>query len=101
METGLIPPNIHLTKERDDIEAFKKGTIQVVSTTTSWEPTFTGINSFGFGGANAHLLLTPNMKRKINGGAPKDGLPRLIVLSGRTREAIESFLQEVSKYYLE
>ncbi|XP_032678594.1 fatty acid synthase-like [Odontomachus brunneus] len=95
METSMIPPNIHFTKERDDCEAFKKGTIRVVTTTTAWEPTFVGINSFGFGGANAHLLLAPNMKKKINGGAPEDDLPRLIVLSGRTEQAVESFLREV------
>ncbi|XP_032678573.1 fatty acid synthase-like isoform X2 [Odontomachus brunneus] len=95
METGVIPPNINFTKERTDIEAFKKGTIRVVTVPTLWEPTFVGINSFGFGGANAHLLLAPNIKQKINNGLPKDNLPRLIVLSGRTEQAVESFLHEI------
>ncbi|XP_025162220.1 fatty acid synthase-like isoform X2 [Harpegnathos saltator] len=95
METGIIPPNINITKERDDIEAFKRGTIRVVTTPTIWEPTFVAINSFGFGGANAHILLAPNMKQKVNGGTPKDDLPRLVVLSGRTEQAVESFLCEI------
>ncbi|EFN85168.1 Fatty acid synthase [Harpegnathos saltator] len=95
METGVIPPNIHFTQKRDDIEAFKRGTIRVVSTPTSWEPSFVGINSFGFGGSNAHVLLAPNTKRKINGGLPKDDLPRLVVLSGRTEQAVQSFLHEI------
>lgn len=97
METGVIPPNIHFTKGRADIDAFKKGTIQVVTNPTPWEPTYVGINSFGFGGANGHVLLAPNAKEKINGGAPKDNLPRLVVLSGRTEEAVESFLHEVGQ----
>lgn len=97
METGVIPPNIHFTEGRSDIEAFKKGTINVITIPTPWEPTLVGVNSFGFGGANAHILLEPNMKEKINGGAPKDDLPRLVVLSGRTEQAVESFLQEVGK----
>lgn len=97
LETGIIPPNIHLTVERDDIEAFNKGTIRVVVNPTPWEPTLVAINSFGFGGLNVHVLLAPNTKQKINGGAPKDDLPRLVVLSGRTQQAVESFLQEVDK----
>lgn len=98
METGLIPPNINFTQNRNNIEAFEKGTIRVVTTLASWKPDFVGINSFGFGGANAHLLLAPNMKQKKNGGAPQDNLPRLVVLSGRTEQAVQSFLHEVSKY---
>lgn len=97
METGIIPPNINFIRGRTDIEAFEKGTIRVIVTPTSWEPTFVGINSFGFGGANVHILLAPNMKQKVNGGAPKDDLPRLVVLSGRTEHAVKSFLQEVDK----
>ncbi|EFN81866.1 Fatty acid synthase [Harpegnathos saltator] len=95
MEIGIIPPNLHFTKERDDIEAFKPGTVRVVTTPTTWEPTLVGINSFGFGGANTHILLEPNMKQKVNGGAPKDDLQRLAVLSGRTEQAVESFLREI------
>ncbi|XP_014487930.1 PREDICTED: fatty acid synthase-like, partial [Dinoponera quadriceps] len=95
METGVIPAHINLTQERNDIEAFKKGTIRVVTASTLWEPSLAGVNSFGFGGTNAHVLLAPNIKKKINGGAPKDDLPRLVVLSGRTEQAVESFLHEI------
>jgi len=56
-----------------------------------------GINSFGFGGANAHLLLQWNRKNKINGGAPTDMIPRLVIASGRTEEAVDTILKDVSR----
>lgn len=49
---------------------------------------FSGINSFGFGGGNCHVLIKGNMKQKINNGIPKDDLPRLVCFSGRTEESI-------------
>jgi fatty acid synthase len=95
MESGVIPPNIHFVKPRKGIEAFEDGSIRVLSELTPWEPGFVGINSFGFGGANCHILLQPNLKKKINGGKPNDDLPRLVVVSGRTEHAVTSFLDEV------
>ena len=56
-----------------------------------------GVNSFGFGGANAHILLQWNQKNKINGGAPTDTIPRLVVASGRTEEAVDTILKDVSR----
>lgn len=55
-----------------------------------------GINSFGFGGANCHVLLKWNEKNKINGGAPNDDIPRIIPTSGRTEVAVDTILTDVS-----
>lgn len=55
-----------------------------------------GVNSFGFGGANCHILLKWNEKEKVNGGAPKDDIPRLVAISGRTEEAVKIILDKVS-----
>ncbi|XP_050457757.1 fatty acid synthase-like isoform X2 [Cataglyphis hispanica] len=95
IQTGIIPPNINFTQVRKDIKALENGSIRVVNTPTPWNPGFVGINSFGFGGANCHILLQSNLKQKVNGGAPNDDLPRLVVISGRTEQAVESFLNEV------
>lgn len=59
-----------------------------------------GVNSFGFGGANAHILLQWNRKNKVNGGAPTDTVPRLVVASGRTEEAVDTILKDVSRLTL-
>ena len=62
-----------------------------------WNGCFAGVNSFGFGGANAHILLQRNEKDKVNGGAPVDAIPRLVVASGRTEEAVDVILKDVSR----
>lgn len=63
---------------------------------TPWNGGLVGINSFGFGGANCHVLLDWNNKSKVNNGLPEDDLPRLVVASGRTEEAVASILNDVS-----
>jgi fatty acid synthase len=60
-----------------------------------WNGSLAGVNSFGFGGSNAHALLQRNEKEKVNGGAPTDLIPRLIVASGRTEEAVDVILKDV------
>ncbi|XP_072750690.1 fatty acid synthase-like [Anoplolepis gracilipes] len=94
METGIIPPNANFTQERKGVKALEEGTIRVVKTATPWKSGFMGVSSFGFGGANCHILLKSNLKQKVNGGTPNDDLPRLIVVSGRTEHAVESLLTD-------
>lgn len=96
MESGFIPPNINFNTPRKDIPAFFNGRINVVAEKTPWNGGLVGINSFGFGGANCHVLLNWNEKSKINNGLPEDDLPRLVVASGRTQEAVTVLLNDVS-----
>lgn len=96
MESGFIPPNINFNIPRQDISAFHNGRINVVAEKTPWNGGLVGINSFGFGGANCHVLLNYNEKSKINNGLPEDDLPRLVVASGRTEEAVTVILNDVS-----
>lgn len=51
-----------------------------------------GIDSFGFGGANAHILLKRNSKRKTKS---KDDLLRLVCVSGRTEQAVAVLLDQI------
>lgn len=95
MESGFIPPNINFKTPRKDITAFFNGRINVIAEKTPWNGGLVGINSFGFGGANCHVLLNSNTKSKINNGLPEDNLPRLVVASGRTKEAVAVILNDV------
>jgi len=54
---------------------------------------YVAINSFGFGGANAHVLLKSNPKIKTNKIVTH--IPRLIAVSGRTEEAVNNMLKNV------
>jgi fatty acid synthase len=61
-----------------------------------WNGCLAGVISFGFGGTTAHILLQRNEKEKVNGGAPVDSIPRLVVASGCTEEAVDVILKDVS-----
>ncbi|KAK0096040.1 hypothetical protein PV326_006670, partial [Microctonus aethiopoides] len=94
-ETGVIPPNLHYKRPRDGVESLENGRIEVVTEPTPWTGGYIAISSFGFGGANAHILLKSNPKEKVNGSAPEDDLPRLVAVSGRTQEAVDTILQDI------
>ncbi|XP_043664633.1 fatty acid synthase-like [Vespula pensylvanica] len=97
MESGIIPPNINFSEPRKDSRCLIEGRIDVVTKHTPLDGEYIGINSFGFGGANAHVLLKSNPKIKIDKGLPDDDLPRLVAVSGRTTEAVETILNEIDK----
>ncbi|XP_070503056.1 fatty acid synthase-like [Chironomus tepperi] len=96
-ENGKIPPNLNLKKIRQDIPSLAAGRIKPVTEVEDFDGSLIGINSFGFGGANSHVLLRRNSKEKVNGGIPTDNLPRLIVWSGRTEEAVNAIFDSVTK----
>lgn len=100
MQTGIIPPNANFKTPHKDVEALQKGRIVVVSEPTPWQGGYVGISSFGFGGSNAHIIMKSLDKEKIHNGAPNDDLPRLVVVSGRTNEAVETIFNDASIFHL-
>ncbi|XP_014250609.1 fatty acid synthase-like isoform X2 [Cimex lectularius] len=91
MESGKIPANLHFKDPNPDIPGLLDGRLKVVNENLDWNPGLVAVNSFGFGGANAHAVLKPNTKPKTP--PAKDNVPRLVCLSGRTEEAVDSFLE--------
>lgn len=61
-----------------------------------WTGNLAGVSSLGVGGANGHIILQRNQKNKVNCGAPTDSIPRLVVASGRTEEAVDVILKDVN-----
>ena len=53
----MIPPNLHFNTPNADIPALLEGRMKVVTAPTKWDGGFLGISSFGFGGANTHVIL--------------------------------------------
>ncbi|XP_077256657.1 fatty acid synthase-like isoform X4 [Temnothorax americanus] len=94
METGIIMPTIHFKCPRKELTAIIEGRIKIVTEPTEWEGGYVGINSFGFGGANCHILLKSNPKQKINNGASNNDLSRLVIVSGRTEKAVKIILDD-------
>lgn len=61
----------------------------------------TGVNSFGFGGANCHALLRWNKREKVNRGLPKDDLPRVVCLASRVKHGISSIQDDLKNRTLD
>lgn len=95
MESGNIPPNLHYNHPRRGVEALSDGRLEVITEPTPWEGGYVGINSFGFGGVNGHVLLKSNPKKKLKNSALVDDLPRLVIVSGRTEGAVATLLDDV------
>lgn len=79
-----IPPNINFATVRENISALVEGRLKVATEITPLDGSYVSINSFGFGGANAHALLKKCAHQKVDNGQPKDAIPRLVLWSGRT-----------------
>ncbi|KAG5667645.1 hypothetical protein PVAND_015619 [Polypedilum vanderplanki] len=100
-ENRTIPPNIHFTAPRTDIPSLVDGRLKVVNKMEKFDGNLIGVNSFGFGGANFHCLVKRNPKQKENRGIPKDDIPRLVLWSGRTEEAVNAVLENISSQPLD
>ncbi|XP_030371512.1 fatty acid synthase [Scaptodrosophila lebanonensis] len=96
-ETGLIPPNIHFTEAKSVITALAEKRLIVVDNTMPLPKPYIGINSFGFGGANAHAVLKALPKPKINFGLPEDDVPRILAWAGRTEDAVNEIFNAIEK----
>ncbi|XP_025199126.1 fatty acid synthase-like isoform X2 [Melanaphis sacchari] len=95
MESGKIPANLHFVSPNPDIPALLDGRLQVVNKNWDFNGNYVAINSFGFGGANAHVLLKSNPKTKTN--TIVNYVPRLITVSGRTEKAVNNMLKNIAE----
>lgn len=98
METGVIPANLHFAIPNPEISALSEGRIRVIDKATPWNGGLVGINSFGAGGANSHVILRSNSKIKISSDSVEPLLPKLIAVSGRTKEAVEILLNKANEH---
>nr|ARI45075.1 fatty acid synthase [Leptinotarsa decemlineata] len=95
MEAGMIPQNLHFKNPNPDIAALNDGRLKVVAKNEPWNGGIVAINSFGFGGANAHIVLRSNPKPKTIW--PVGPIPRVVGVSGRTQEAVQHFLAKIQQ----
>ena len=87
LKHGQIPPSLHFNQPNPEI-AFDKLKLQVVTELTTWrseQSLIAGVNSFGFGGTNAHIVMG-SAKAEGAGSSPK-GFPK--GLAGASANASE------------
>jgi acyl transferase domain-containing protein/acyl carrier protein len=94
LQHGAIPPNLHFTQPnpRIDFDALQlRVPTALEPLAEDGRPAIAGVNSFGFGGANAHVVLASAPR---DGAAPAGPAPRadaeevLLPLSAHSREAV-------------
>nr|XP_006635198.2 PREDICTED: fatty acid synthase isoform X1 [Lepisosteus oculatus] len=94
LEHGVWAPNIHYNTPNPDIPALTDGRVRVVSEPLPIKGGIVGINSFGFGGSNVHVILRPPGAPSQPRPLPAPEVPWLVQACGRTEEAVSTFIQK-------
>jgi len=126
LQTGLIPANLNYKQPHYSMKNIREDKIhvsakdpsylkcfqselflirfsQVVDVNTKWNGGYVGINNFGFGGANSHVILKPITAGHVSNGGNETSHPtqaenvlrNFVTLSGRTEAGVEQKLREV------
>ncbi|KAF4954956.1 hypothetical protein FSARC_11985 [Fusarium sarcochroum] len=105
LEKGQIPPNCNFEKpnERLDLE---KWNIKVPTELTQWPaevPRRASVNSFGYGGTNAHVILDGHdaTKHQIESVDALDAGRRVFVFSAGHEDAASSLFKRMAEYLRE
>eukprot|EP00026_Physarum_polycephalum_P000042 Phypoly_transcript_00042.p1 GENE.Phypoly_transcript_00042~~Phypoly_transcript_00042.p1 ORF type:complete len:1769 (+),score=236.41 Phypoly_transcript_00042:758-5308(+) len=96
MEKGLIPGNLHFSTPNPSID-FIGMRLCVVSTTIPWpncEKKIAGINSFGFGGSNAHAIIEEFRVPAKTSKSPVLNQYHPFIFSAHTKQATEQLIAE-------
>ena len=99
-----IPPSLHFHKPNPYIP-FDKLPLVVAQTLSPWPqgpgPALAGVSGFGFGGANAHVVVeeapSPPVAQSAV-GPQAAGRPHLLSLSARSREALRDLARTYDHY---
>lgn len=102
IQNKAIPPNMHFTKLNPNIEKFY-GNLQIPVQLRDWPdipsdvPRRASVNSFGFGGANAHAIIESYEPEKAVPrraiSAESSSAPHAFVLSGTSEKSLKAQLQ--------
>ena len=91
LKNGIIPPNIHFKKGNPNI-AFDELKLKVPTEIIEWPgnqnvPRYGGVNSFGFGGSNVHIVLEDHKQNGDTANNNKKGL-NICTISARHPDAL-------------
>ncbi len=100
LKNGIIPPNIHFKKGNPNI-SFEEYNLKVPTESIPWpakegKTRYGGVNSFGFGGSNVHLILRNYIPKNEFKPNNKKG-PQVFTISARSNDALIA----LTKSYIE
>jgi len=97
-ENESLPPILHLKNINPKLTPVMNGDLIPVTKTTLFKGNLIGISSFGFGGANGHVILKKNSQdEEVNSNYIVNRYDRLVLCSGRTEEAVNVILNEIER----
>lgn len=101
LKNAKIPANLHFVEPSPHIP-FEELNIRVPTFTEAWpdtgtKPKVAGVNSFGFGGTNAHVVLREHRQNSAHEDNPANErpLPIVIPLSARSEEALKAMAADM------
>ncbi|MEV0898229.1 amino acid adenylation domain-containing protein [Actinoplanes sp. NPDC049802] len=96
-----IPPSLHHDRPSPRFDLAAAG-FEVPTTRRPWTgPLVAGVNGFGFGGTNAHVILTAAHRNEPSGGEParRDGAgPYLLTLSARSAAGLRAAAADLAAH---
>lgn len=100
LKHGRIPAHLHL-KDPNPAIAFDELGLRVPTQLTEWPtrsgPRYAGVNSFGFGGTNAHAVLQ-EPPAEVAGRTRGDDRRHVVVLSARSADALHDLAESMCGY---
>ena len=102
LNRGILPATLHQKSPSPDIP-FDELNLRVVN--QNWAlperrgPPLAGVNSFGFGGTNAHVILRGEDTTVSVVHAPRDADPPPLLLSAHTAEALPVLVRSYLEYW--
>jgi 3-oxoacyl-(acyl-carrier-protein) synthase/pimeloyl-ACP methyl ester carboxylesterase/acyl carrier protein len=105
LENGWIPPSLHL-RETNSLLKLEGSRLKIASNGMAWpaasgydhRPRIAGISSFGFGGSNAHLVVSEYRRATRDQVIHQDESPAVILLSANSETALEARVQSLLKF---
>lgn len=99
LENRFIPPNVNFEHPKANLY-LEKRKIKVPQTLQPWPEAKTArvsVNSFGYGGTNAHAILERPVLRNIDEAISED-IPRLFTISAASQASLESTLARMVEW---
>ncbi|XP_076014659.1 fatty acid synthase [Genypterus blacodes] len=100
LQREVWAPNLHFNSPNPDIPSLTDGRITVVDKPVPVRGGIVGINSFGFGGSNVHVILRPADKatnKAVDTATSPRAVPRVLQACGRTEEAVTTLLNKAKE----
>ncbi|OLN84398.1 Lovastatin diketide synthase LovF 12 [Colletotrichum chlorophyti] len=101
LEKNAIPPNVNFVQPKEDLRLDERK-IKIPTGLYQWprnEPKRVSVNSFGYGGTNAHAILEGAPERRAS--KTLENAPQLFIVSARTQSALASAVNNIQSWVSE